>query len=350
FEETSETQIGDAGAGENWHLLPDSDELIWWSERHDWVHLYLYDLTSGELKNRITTGTGNVVDIVHVDADERTIWFIGQGFEDGRDPYFEHLYRIGFDGSGMSLLTPEDAHHSVDFSAEVGAFIDSYSTPDTPPVTVMRSSDDGELLGTLETADVSRLVETGWKPPTPITVKARDGATDLYGLMFTPTRLDSTASYPVVNYIYPGPQSGSVRTRSFAPARRDHHALAELGFVVVVLDGMGTPGRSKEFHDAYYGNMSDNTLPDQVGAIRQLADRHPWIDLERVGVWGHSGGGFAAAQAMFRYPDFYSVGIAESGNHDNRNYEDDWGERYQGLLVETNGSDNYAEEANQTIA
>lgn len=350
FEESSETQIGDAGAGENWHLVPESDELVWWSERHNWVHLYLYDLSTGELKNRITTGEGNVVDIVHVDEEKRTIWFRGQGFEEGRDPYFEHLYRIGFDGSGMRLLTPEDAHHTIDFSADAGAFIDSYSTPDTPPVTVMRDADDGELLGTLEETDISGFLETGWEPPTPITVKARDDTTDLYGLMFTPTRLDSTASYPVVNYIYPGPQSGSMGPRRFLPARSDHQALAELGFVVVVLDGMGTPGRSKAFHDAYYGDMSDNTLPDQVSAIRQLAERHPWIDAERVGVWGHSGGGFAAAQAMFRHPDFYDVGIAESGNHDNRNYEDDWGERYQGLLVETNGSDNYAEEANQTIA
>jgi dipeptidyl aminopeptidase/acylaminoacyl peptidase len=168
--------------------------------------------------------------------------------------------------------------------------------------------------------------------------------------MYTPTHLDSTTKYPVIDYIYPGPQSGSVGSRSFSPARGDHQALAELGFVVVAIDGMGTPGRSKAFHDAYYGRMGDNTLPDQVAGIRQLAERYHWIELERVGIWGHSGGGFAAAGAMFRYPDFFKVGISESGNHDNRNYEDDWGERYQGLLVRDGDSDNYAAEANQTHA
>jgi dipeptidyl aminopeptidase/acylaminoacyl peptidase len=229
------------------------------------------------------------------------------------------------------------------------AFIDTYSTPDTPPVTVLRDA-DGEKLAELERADISRLLATGWRPPTPVTMKGRDGKTDIYGLMFTPTTLDSAATYPVVDNIYPGPQAGSVGSRSFSPARGDAQALAELGFVVVQIDGMGTPGRSKAFRDAYYGRMGDNTLPDQVTGIRQLADRYPWIDVERVGIWGHSGGGFAAAGAMFRYPDFFKVGIAESGNHDNRNYEDDWGERYQGLLVRDDDGDNYAAEANQTHA
>jgi dipeptidyl aminopeptidase/acylaminoacyl peptidase len=202
----------------------------------------------------------------------------------------------------------------------------------------------------LEKADISRLLASGWKPPTPFTVKARDGRTDIYGLMYTPSRMDSTRKYPIVDYIYPGPQSGSVGPRSFAPARRDNQALAELGFIVVAIDGMGTPDRSKEFADAYYGKMGDNTLPDQVAAITQLAERHAWIDRDKVGIWGHSGGGFATAAAMFRYPDFFKVGIAESGNHDNRNYEDDWGERYQGMLSRNGPSDNYADEANQTHA
>jgi dipeptidyl aminopeptidase/acylaminoacyl peptidase len=169
--------------------------------------------------------------------------------------------------------------------------------------------------------------------------------------MYTPTHLDSTRVYPIVNYIYPGPQSGSVGARSFTSARRDNQALAELGFVVVAIDGMGTPGRSKAFHDTYYGNMIDNTLPDQVAGMRQLAARYPFIDLERVGIWGHSGGGFATAAAMFLYPGFFHVGISESGNHDNRNYEDDWGERYHGLLVENgDGTDNYTAVATQTHA
>jgi dipeptidyl aminopeptidase/acylaminoacyl peptidase len=349
FEETSETQIGDASGTENWRVLPQSNELIWWSERDNWIHLYLYELTTGRLKNRITTGDGNVERIVHVDEEARQVYFLGQGFESERDPYFMHFYRVGFDGAGQILLTPENANHSVSLSPDGQAFIDTYSTPDTPPVTMLRDRNGGELA-TLERADVSKLVETGWRPPTPVTMKGRDGTTDIYGLMFTPTTLDSTAKYPIVDYIYPGPQSGSVGSRSFSPARGDHQALAELGFVVVAIDGMGTPGRSKAFRDTYYGDMGDNTLPDQVTGIQQLAARYPWIDVDRVGIWGHSGGGFATAAAMFRYPDFFKVGIAESGNHDNRNYEDDWGERYQGLLVREDGSDNYAEEANQTHA
>ncbi|MGD2136207.1 MAG: DPP IV N-terminal domain-containing protein [Gemmatimonadales bacterium] len=349
FEEISETQIGDAGAGENWRVLPESNELIWWSERDNWVHLYLYDLTTGELKHRITSGDGNVVAILDVDEEARTITFVGQGKEPGRDPYFRHLYRIGFDGRGETLLTPEDANHSIALAPDGETFVDTYSTPTTPPVTVLRDR-DGEVLLELERADVSRLLATGWRPPTPITMKGRDGTTDIYGLMYTPSHLDSTARYPIVNQIYPGPQSGSVGPRSFSAARGDRQALAELGFVVVAIDGMGTPGRSKAFHDAYYGDMGDNTLPDQVAGMRQLAERYPWIDLERAGIWGHSGGGFATAAAMFRYPDFFEVGVAQSGNHDNRNYEDDWGERYQGLLAERDDGDNYADEANQTHA
>ncbi|MGE0555512.1 MAG: DPP IV N-terminal domain-containing protein [Gemmatimonadales bacterium] len=350
FEERSETQIGDASLTENlWRVLPASNELIWWSERDNWVHLYLYDLTTGQLKNRITTGDGNVNDVLLVDQKARTIYFTGNGREPGRDPYFSHLYRIGFDGKGLALLTPEDAHHVVTLSSDGRYFIDSYSKPDVPPVTVLRDR-NGKLVLRLEQADVSRLLATGWKPPTPIRIKARDGVTDIYGLMFTPSSLDSTRKYPIVDYIYPGPQSGSVGPRMFIPSRSDHQALAELGFVVVAIDGMGTPDRSKAFHDAYYGRMGDNTIPDQVAGIRELARRYPFIDLDQVGIWGHSGGGFATASAMFRFPDFFKAGIAESGNHDNRNYEDDWGERYQGLLVREGASDNYAAEANQTYA
>jgi dipeptidyl aminopeptidase/acylaminoacyl peptidase len=350
FEERMPTQVGDASLDEDlWKVLPASNELIWWSQRDNWVHLYLYDLATGRLKNRITTGDGNVSTIVRVDEKARQIYFMGQGKEAGRDPYFQHLYRIGFDGRGQTLLTPEDAHHVVTMSPEGRWFVDSYSTPTVPPTTVLRDA-SGKVVATLEQADVSRLAAAGWKPPTPIRVKARDGKTDLYGLMFTPSKLDSTRKYPIINYIYPGPQSGSVGSRSFVPARGDHQALAELGFVVVALDGMGTPGRSKAFADAYYGRMGDNTLPDQVAGMKELAQRYRFIDIEKTGIWGHSGGGFATAAAMFRHPDFFDVGIAESGNHDNRNYEDDWGERYQGLLTKNGASDNYAEEANQTHA
>ncbi|HSJ65211.1 MAG TPA: DPP IV N-terminal domain-containing protein [Gemmatimonadaceae bacterium] len=350
FEETSETQIGDASLTENlWRVLPSSGELIWWSQRDDWLHLYLYDLATGRLKNRITTGAGNVSDIIRVDERSRTIYFMANGKDAGRDPYFHHLYRIGFDGRNQRLLTPENANHAVSASPDGRYFVDTYSTPTSPPVTVLRDA-NGRVRQTLERADISRLVAAGWKPPTPVRMKGRDGTTDIYGLMFTPSTLDSTKKYPIVNYIYPGPQSGSVGTRSFSPARSDHQALAELGFIVVAIDGMGTPGRSKTFHDTYYGDMGDNTLPDQIAGMKELAGRYAFIDIEKVGIWGHSGGGFATAAAMFRHPDFFDVGVSQSGNHDNRNYEDDWGERYQGLLVKNGDTDNYEDEANQTHA
>lgn len=351
FDETSTTHLGDASLSEEmWRVLPASDELVMWTQKDGWFHLNLYQLSTGKLKNRIVGGEGNVVRIVRVDERARRLWFVGQGREKGRDPYFQQLYRVNLDGRGLTLLTPEDANHTVSFSPDGRFFVNTYSTPNTPPVTVLRDA-SGRVVQELERADVSRLRATGWTPPTPFTVKARDGVTDLYGLMFTPSQLDSTKKYPIVNYIYPGPQGGSVGSRSFSAARGDHRALAELGFIVVLIDGMGSsPQRSKAFHDFYYGRMGDNTIPDQVAGMQELARRHPFIDIDRAGMWGHSGGGFATAAAMFRAPDFFKVGIAESGNHDNRNYEDDWGERYQGLLVRSGTTDNYTDEANQTHA
>jgi dipeptidyl aminopeptidase/acylaminoacyl peptidase len=225
-----------------------------------------------------------------------------------------------------------------------------YSKPDAPPIAAVRDA-DGKTVSTFERADVSRLLATGWQPPTRITVKARDGVTDLYGLLYKPTNLDPSAKYPIVNHVYPGPQTGSVGPRTFLAARQDSQALAELGFIVVEVDGMGTPWRSKKFHDAYFADMGDNTLPDQVAAMKELAARYPFIDLNRAGIYGHSGGGYAAAGGMFHYPDFFKVGISESGNHDNRNYEDDWAEKWQGLLErKPDGVTNYDSQANENFA
>jgi len=334
----------------NWRVLFGSNEVIWFSERDDWGQLYLYDLKTGQLKNQITTGEGNVTQLLRVDEKSRSVYFLGVGREKGRDPYLSHFYRIGFDGRNPVLLTPEDANHEITLSPSGRFFTDSYSKPDVPPVAVLRDA-DGKTILPLERADISRLLAAGWKPPIPITVKARDGKTDLYGLMFRPSAFDPGMKYPIVNHIYPGPQTGSVGGRSFSPARGDAQALAELGFIVVEIDGMGTPWRSKKFHEAYYGDMGDNTLPDQVTGMQQLAQRHTWIDIERAGIYGHSGGGFAAAGAMFRYPDFFKVGISEAGNHDNRNYEDDWAEKWQGLLEhKPDGTTNYDNQANQNFA
>ena len=349
-EETAATQYESGQGRFNWRYLPATNEVIWYSERDNWGQLYLYDAATGKATNQITTGEGTVTQLLKVDEKNRRLYFLADGREKGRDPYFAHFYRVGFDGKNLALLTPEDANHEISLSPSGGFFFDSYSKPDVPPVAVLRDA-DGKLINTLEKGDISRLVAAGWKPPVPIVVKARDGVTDLYGLMFKPTNLDQKKKYPIVNHIYPGPQGGSVGSRSFSAARGDTQALSELGFIVVEIDGMGNPMRSKKFHDAYYGNMGDNTLPDQIAAMKQLAEKYPWIDIDRAGIYGHSGGGYATADAMFRYPDFFKVGISESGNHDNREYEDDWGERYQGLLVrDSGGKTNYDDQANQNVA
>ena len=350
LEEKAPTYFESGNGRVNWYYLPASKEAIWFSERDNWGQLYLYDLETGKLKNQITTGEGNVTQLLRVDEKERVLYFLGVGKEKGRDPYFVHLYRVGFDGKDLRLLTPEDATHDITLSTSGRLFVDSYSQPDVPAVAVLRDS-DGKLIATLQKADISKLLATGWKPPVPFSVKARDGVTDLYGLMFKPVNFDAGKKYPIVNHIYPGPQTGSVGSRNFSVARGDCQSLADLGFIVIELDGMGTPWRSKKFHDAYFGDMGDNTLPDQVAGMKELAQRYPWVDIDRAGIWGHSGGGFATADALFRYPDFFKVGISESGNHDNREYEDDWAEKYQGLLErKPDGTTNYDSQANQLLA
>jgi dipeptidyl-peptidase-4 len=328
-----------------------TNEVIWYSERDNWGHLYLYDFGTGMLKQQITSGDGPVIRIDRLDEKSRTIWFTAQGREKGEDPYFRHVYRIGLDGKNYASLTPDVGDHTVQLSPSGRHLVDTWSQPDVPPAVALRDG-TGKLLVKLEQADISKLLATGWKPPMPITMTANDGKTDLYGLLFRPTSFDPAKQYPIVNNVYPGPQTGSTGSRSFTAARGDRQALAELGFIVVTIDGMGTPGRSKAFQDAYYGAMGrDNTIPDQIAGMRQLAQQYPWIDLDRAGIWGHSGGGFATTTAMFRFPDFFKAGIAESGNHDQRVNEDDWGERYQGLLVRNpDGTDNYDAEANQNYA
>ena len=347
--EYAETYFESGVNAENWRVLFGSGEVLWFSERDNWGHLYLYDLETGSLKHQITSGEWAVQQVRHIDEAGRTLIFTAKGRED-TDPYFDHFYRVGFDGSALKLLTSEAAHHSVTLAPSARFFVDSYSTPDTPPVAVVRDM-EGEVVVALEEADIRDLLESGWAPPVPFTVKARDGRTDLHGLMYKPSQFDPEKSYPVLNYLYPGPQSGSVGSRSFRASRSDKQALAELGFIVVEVDAMGTPGRSKSFHDAYYGNMGDNGLPDQVTMIKQLGERHAWMDLDRVGIWGHSGGGYASTGGLLRYPDFYKVAVSGAGNHDNRNYEDDWGEKWQGLLVENeDGTTNYDNQSNILLA
>ena len=350
--ETVKTQYQSAPALDsvNWRYLPESNEFLWFSQKSDWGHLYLHDLATGKEKRQITSGDWNVAQIGHLDPASRTLWFRGVGREVGRDPYFVHYYKVGMDGGDVQLLTPENANHAITVSKDGKRFVDVVSTIDTAPVAVVRDA-DGKQLAELARTDLSRLKAAGWVAPESFTVKARDGKTDLYGQLFKPSNFDAKKKYPIVTYIYPGPQVGSIRSRSFSAAHGDHQALAELGFIVIAVDGMGTPMRSKSFQDAWYGDMADNTLPDQVAALKQLAARHPWIDATRTGMWGHSGGGNATATALFRYPEVYKVGIAESGNHDNLAYEDDWGERYHGLLeTKADGTSNYTGQDNAAYA
>ncbi len=339
----------------DWKVLWDSNEFLWVSERSGWAQIYLYDLATGALKNEVTQGDGPVGDLKAVDEKNRVVYFVATGKEKGEDLYFDNLYRVDLDGKNQRLLTPEVANHVITAAKDGSTFVDVYSTIETPQTAVVRDS-SGKVLLTLAKQDISQLLAAGWKPPTPFTVMARDGKTPLEGYMWKPTNFDATKKYPVVDYVYPGPQGSVCQLlgRSFSASAGDNQALADLGFVVVCIDGMGNPQRSKAFHDAHAStpaDMGDDTIPDQVAGIKQLASRNAWMDVERVGIWGHSGGGNATVSAMFHFPEFFKVGWAESGNHDNRDYEDDWDERWAGLeVIGPDGKSNYAAHANQDYA
>ena len=333
----------------SWRYLDASNEILWFSQRSDWGHLYLVDVATGKIKHPITRGDWTVLEVLHVDQNSGKIIFTGAGREGG-DPYFKYLYSVKKDGSNLTLLSPEKVHHRVLLSKDASYFLDRRSTPTTPEQSHIRSI-DGETSWLVEVMDTSALEDLGWKPPTPFVVKDRNGDQDIHGLLYKPSSFDPGKSYPVINYLYPGPQVGSIRGRHFRAARGDNQAIAELGFIVIEIDALGTPGRSKSFHEFYYQNMGDSGIPDQVAAIKQLAEKYLWIDDQRVGIWGHSGGGFASTRALLTFPDFYSVAVSQAGNHDNRNYADEWGEKYHGMLLENkDGSSNYDSQANQLLA
>ena len=343
FKETVDTYYESGLGSENWKVLFDSDEFIWYSEKDNWGHLYLYDLKTKQLKNRITKGNWLVRKLLHIDENKRELFFTAGGREKG-NPYHVYLYKINFDGSGLKCLTPEKGTHIINPSPNWNYFVTTYSTTKNPPTSILKDK-NGKTLLQLSISNIDGLKSNGWQEPIEFNVKARDDKTDLYGLLYLPSYYKSDKKYPVLNYIYPGPQSGSVGNYSFMVARRDFQALAELGFVVVAVDAMGTPGRSKSFHDAYYGNMGDNGLPDNIKTIQQLSKKYTAMDLSKVGIWGHSGGGFASTGALLRYPEFYDVAVSSSGNHDNRNYEADWGEKWHGLMnhIDLNSNDNDSE-------
>lgn len=332
--------------GISWQYLEKSNEAIWFSQRSNWGHLYLIDLATGKIKQQITQGDWTVIELLHVDQQTGKLIFTGAGKE-GSDPYYHYLYSVNKDGSELTLLTPEKKHHRITLNKAGTHFLDRAATPTTAEISQVRAVSSNKEL-TIETMDISQLKASGWQAPVEFIVKDRNGKNDIYGLMYKPTNFDASQSYPVVNYLYPGPQVGSIRGRHFRSSRGDNQAIAELGFIVIEIDALGTPGRSKAFHEFYYGNMGDSGIPDQVSAIEQLAKRHNWIDVTRVGIWGHSGGGFASTRALLTFPDFYKVAVSQAGNHDNRNYADEWGEKYHGLeVINEEGTSNYDSQANQ---
>lgn len=345
FEEKEDSFFESGVNAISWYYLDKSNEFIWFSQRSDWGHFYLINADTGEIKHQITQGDWTVLELLSVNETTGVLYFTGAGREGG-DPYFNYLYSVNKSGKNFQLLTPEKKHHRITLSEDASYFLDRASMPNQAEVSLVKSTSLTKKI-TLEVMDISKLSATGWKPPMPFVVKDRNNKHDIYGLLYKPTHFDKNKSYPVVNYLYPGPQVGSIRGRHFRAARGDNQALAELGFIVIEIDALGTPGRSKSFHEFYYENMGDSGIPDQVAAIKQLAKKYDWIDVNRVGIWGHSGGGFASTKAMLSFPDFYKVAVSEAGNHDNRNYADEWGEKYHGLLVnKENGTTNYDSQAN----
>lgn len=320
--------------------LPDTGELIWTSERDGWNHLYLYDTTTGSVKNRITAGEWVVRAVKHVDVEQRRIWFMANGLREKEDPYFQHLCSINFDDSDFRILTEGSGTHSVEFSPDKTHFLDTWSRIDQPPVTELRRSDDGSLIKTLETAEWSELLETGWTIPEPFVAKGRDGKTDIYGIIVKPSHFDPGKRYPVVEEIYAGPHSAFV-PKAFNPLKR-LHSIAELGFIVVRIDGMGTDHRGKEFHKIAWKNLKDSGFPDRIAWMKAAAETRSWMDLSRVGIYGGSAGGQSAMRAVLDHADFYKTAVADCGCHDNRMDKIWWNEQWLGWPLD----ESYVENSN----
>src|SRR5579872_3386755 len=329
--------------GETFYRFVESTgEILWASERDGWNHLYIYQ-KNGQLENQITQGAWVVHQIEHVDERNRLLYFMGNGREKGEDPYLQHLYSVGFDGKGLQLLSPENANHSVNISPDGTFFVDNYSRPDLPGESVLRRMKDGSEVRVLEKTDASELLKTGWKFAKPFSGKAADRTTEIYGLIWRPSNFDSAKKYPIVEFVYTGPQDFFVpksfgRTLWLQP-------MAELGFVVVMVDGRGTTGRCRAFHQFSYHNLG-GAFEDHVALIKQMAARYPYMDATRVGIFGTSAGGYGAAHAMLAFPEFYKVGVSTSGDHDARLDKAWWNEAYQGYPVQ----DDYAAQSNVTMA
>ncbi|MFO7851024.1 MAG: DPP IV N-terminal domain-containing protein [Bacteroidota bacterium] len=310
-------------------VLNEGEDIIWWSERTGWGHLYLYD-EDGNLKRQLTDGYFVTGRVERIDTLGRELYIEAFGREEGIHPYYTMIYRVSLDRSGMKLISPEDADHSFSMSKTNDYWIDTYSRVDMAPRSVLRDK-NGTILLKLEEPDLSQVYSTGWKMPERFVVKAKDGVTDLYGVMFKPFNFDSTRKYPVISYVYPGPQTESV-PYSFSVSSRYNTALAQLGFIVVNFGHRGgSPQRNNYYHTYGYDNLRDYALADDKYGIEQLADRHDFIDIDKVGIYGHSGGGFMSTAALLSYPDFYDVAVSSAGNHDNNIYNQWWGETHHGV-------------------
>ncbi|MFZ6023788.1 MAG: DPP IV N-terminal domain-containing protein [Bacteroidota bacterium] len=333
-------------------LVNGGKEFIHWSERDGWGHFYLYD-ENGKLKNQITTGAFHCEDVLGVDETKRVLYFSANGKEAGEDPYYLHAYRINFDGTGMKLLNAGDFDHAMRMNDGNSFFIDNYSRVNTVPKSVLYNADGKKILD-LETADFTSLFASGYKFPEVFKAKADDGITDIYGAIYKPFDFDSTKKYPLIEYVYPGPQTEAVN-KAFGRGFDRTDRLAQMGFIVITLGNRGGhPARSKWYHNYGYGNLRDYGLADKKAVAEQLADRYKYIDISRVGIHGHSGGGFMSTAAMLVYPDFFKVAVSSAGNHDNSVYNRWWSEQHHGVkeMVSDKGDTSflYSIEKNPDIA
>ncbi|HEY0609517.1 MAG TPA: prolyl oligopeptidase family serine peptidase, partial [Chitinophaga sp.] len=322
----------------------DGKEIIWASERDGWNHLYLYDGKTGQVKNQITKGEWIVRNVVKVDEKARTIIFAGSGRESGQDPYLLQYYKIDFEGKHLQALTSENAQHTGKFSNDYQYFTDIYSRVDLPPVTVLRDA-NGKIIMELEKADISTLQQSGWRMPEVFSAKGRDGKTDIWGILMRPSNFDASRQYPVIEYIYAGPHSSFV-PKAFQASYRGMQELAELGFIVVQIDGMGTSNRSKAFHDVCWKNLKDAGFPDRILWMKAAAAKYSYMDLTRVGIYGTSAGGQNSAGAVLFHPEFYKVAVSSCGCHDNRMDKMWWNEQWMGYPI----GPHYAECSNVTNA
>jgi dipeptidyl aminopeptidase/acylaminoacyl peptidase len=311
--------------------VDDGKEIIWMSERDGWGHLYLYDGATGSVKNQITRGEWVVRGVQRVDEAARQIWFCAGGTHAGKDPYFLSFFRINFDGTGLTELTTADANHNVSFSTDSQLYVNNYSRLDLPNTLELRKTSDNSTVATVERGDASELAKTGWQAPEVFTAKGRDGKTDIWGVIIRPTNFDPSKRYPVIENIYAGPQ-GSFVPKSFLPYS-SMMAQAEIGFIVVQIDGMGTANRSKAFHDVAWKNLGDAGFPDRILWHKAVAAKYPWYDISRVGIYGGSAGGQNSLGGLLFHPDFYKVAVSYAGCHDNRMDKIWWNEQWMGWPI-----------------